>query len=322
MELRPGSTERPVPRAREHDSELLRLVLEPAEQVPEETVHRAHVLLERLGGSSAAARQARRIVHDLDPDTRWRLDTQVEVVDVGDHERLLAVGHKTFGLQPIWQVSRPVTVVQLPLERAAQPGEVGQLVSDLAVRAGLVEVGPDDGAPTVRVDRDLADCVFGPLDPDVGRRAATLAQLLVEEPPSESDVHAPTLSLPTMSPVPIASFALDVAAVLVFAAVGRHSHAESDAITGVLVTAWPFLTGLAVGWIGFLAAHRRAPRTVFESVAVWVPTVAVGMLLRHLTGRGTPLSFVIVATVVLGIFLLGWRAVAALVVRRQARRTA
>ena len=46
--------------------------------------------------------------------------------------------------------------------------------------------------------------------------------------------------------------------------------------------------------------------------AIWVATVAVGMVLRSLTGQGVAVSFVVVASVVLGVLLLGsrlvWRA--------------
>jgi membrane protein implicated in regulation of membrane protease activity len=48
---------------------------------------------------------------------------------------------------------------------------------------------------------------------------------------------------------------------------------------------------------------------VREGVPVWLCTVAVGMLIRGLTGAGTAFSFVIVAAVFLGAMLLGWRAV-------------
>jgi Protein of unknown function (DUF3054) len=111
-------------------------------------------------------------------------------------------------------------------------------------------------------------------------------------------------------PVPAIAFVVDALVVLVFAAVGRRSHAESAAVTGVLVTAWPFFTGLTLGWAGFAAAHRRPPLTPRDAVGLWVPTVAIGMLLRQLTGKGTALSFVVVATLFLGAGLLGWRAVA------------
>lgn len=43
---------------------------------------------------------------------------------------------------------------------------------------------------------------------------------------------------------------------------------------------------------------------------VWVCTVAGGMLLRAATGAGTAFSFIIVASLVTGALVLGWRAVA------------
>jgi len=109
--------------------------------------------------------------------------------------------------------------------------------------------------------------------------------------------------------------AADVVGVVVFAAVGRRSHAEGDTVVGVLSTAWPFLVGTAVGWS--LARAWARPVAVWPSgVAVWLSTVVVGMLLRRLAGDGTAASFVVVALVVLGAFLLGWRALRRLVVRR------
>jgi hypothetical protein len=43
------------------------------------------------------------------------------------------------------------------------------------------------------------------------------------------------------------------------------------------------------------------------------------MLLRVASNQGVQLSFVIVASVVLGVFLLGWRAIALLVKRSRSR---
>jgi hypothetical protein len=100
--------------------------------------------------------------------------------------------------------------------------------------------------------------------------------------------------------------------VLIFAAIGRHSHDEADGLAGILTTAWPFLIGTAAGWLAMSAVLRRTPHTIREAVPIWVTTVAVGMVLRHASGRGTPVSFVIVATLFLGLFLLGWRALIAL----------
>jgi hypothetical protein len=114
-----------------------------------------------------------------------------------------------------------------------------------------------------------------------------------------------------------AAFVVDAALVVLFAAVGRRSHAESGAVLGVLLTAWPFLAGTVLGWVVAVAWRRRAPLGVRDGVPVWVCAVAAGMLLRVATGAGTAFSFVVVATVVLGVFLLGWRALATLARRRR-----
>jgi hypothetical protein len=53
-------------------------------------------------------------------------------------------------------------------------------------------------------------------------------------------------------------------------------------------------------------------------VRVWVWTVVIGMVLRSATGGGTALGFVVVAVIVLGAFVVGWRA--ALTWRRWRRR--
>lgn len=101
----------------------------------------------------------------------------------------------------------------------------------------------------------------------------------------------------------------DLLVVLVFVVIGRRSHAEGSAVTGVVATAWPFAAGTAAGWVASRA--WRAPTSVLATgVPVWVATVAVGMVLRQVTGEGTPVSFVVVASVFLGTFLVGWRAVA------------
>ena len=105
--------------------------------------------------------------------------------------------------------------------------------------------------------------------------------------------------------------ALDAAFVLVFAAVGRASHEEGNVIAGVLATAWPFLVGVGVGWAAVRQLSHRWPLEVGSGISVVVATVAVGMLLRALTGQGTAWTFVAVATLVLAVLLLGWRLVAA-----------
>jgi Protein of unknown function (DUF3054) len=99
--------------------------------------------------------------------------------------------------------------------------------------------------------------------------------------------------------------ALDVLAVLLFAAAGRRTHAEGISVAGLLGTAWPFLAGTVTGW-GIARAWRR-PASLSTGLLVWVATVVVGMLLRRVVGDGTATAFVLVAATTLGALLLGWR---------------
>lgn len=106
----------------------------------------------------------------------------------------------------------------------------------------------------------------------------------------------------------------DTALVLLFAGVGRGSHARESSALGLLETAWPFLLGLAVTWVAArITQHPLAP--VRAGVPVWLGTVAIGLLLRAITGSGVALPFVLVATGTLALLLIGWRLIVALVRR-------
>ena len=114
---------------------------------------------------------------------------------------------------------------------------------------------------------------------------------------------------------------VDVVLVIVFCAIGRRSHDEANALTGLLTTAWPFLGGLALGWIANEALYRNKslPASVVPAgIVIWLCTLVGGMLLRVVSGQGTAFSFILVAATVLGVFLLGWRAIYAAVERRRA----
>ncbi|MFA1544850.1 DUF3054 domain-containing protein [Actinomadura chokoriensis] len=115
----------------------------------------------------------------------------------------------------------------------------------------------------------------------------------------------------------IAAGLLDVCCVLAFVAIGRASHEEAASLAGFAGTAWPFLAGLGVGW-ELLRAWRRPDVLVPVGVGLWVSTVAVGMVLRAVSGQGTAPAFVIVASVFVGATLLGWRLVARLAGARKA----
>lgn len=112
----------------------------------------------------------------------------------------------------------------------------------------------------------------------------------------------------------IGALVLDAVLVTVFAVIGRSSHAEGLDAAGVWGTAWPFLAGLAIGWV--VARAWRHPSAPWPTgVIVWAVTLIVGMLLRVAVGQGVQVAFVIVAAVTLAILLIGWRGVAALVTR-------
>jgi len=104
--------------------------------------------------------------------------------------------------------------------------------------------------------------------------------------------------------------ALDVGAIVLFAAIGRRNHNESgNAITGALEVAAPFLIALAVGWL--VARAWTNPSSLRTGLIIWPVTIAVGMVLRHwVFDRGTAASFIVVATIATGVLLLGWRGVA------------
>ena len=108
---------------------------------------------------------------------------------------------------------------------------------------------------------------------------------------------------------------LDAALICLFAIIGRRNHAETGALLSVVSTAWPFLSGMAAGWLVSLVAFGRVPLKVRDGIPVWICAVAIGMALRHLTHSGTAFSFVVVATSFLGAVMLGWRAVVALSTR-------
>lgn len=109
---------------------------------------------------------------------------------------------------------------------------------------------------------------------------------------------------------------LDTAVVVLFVAIGRRNHDEDPGVGGLIMTAAPFLIALAVAWVAVRAWNR--PTTPATGIAVWLGTVAVGLALRRLAfDDGIALPFVIVATVFLGIFLVGRRLIGVAVDRRR-----
>ncbi|MEM8618509.1 MAG: DUF3054 domain-containing protein [Actinomycetota bacterium] len=111
---------------------------------------------------------------------------------------------------------------------------------------------------------------------------------------------------------------LDTGFVVLFVAIGRRNHNQDPGVSGLIETAAPFVIALGAAWL--VARAWKRPTALPTGFIVWPVVVAAGMVLRRFAfDDGTAASFVIVATVFLGVFLVGWRAVAALVDR--SRRT-
>lgn len=111
---------------------------------------------------------------------------------------------------------------------------------------------------------------------------------------------------------------IDAVLVLVFVLVGRASHAEPLDPAGVLRTGWPFGVALLAGWQ--VARIWRGAAGIGRGAVVWLVCAGGGLLLRvAFTDQTARLPFVVVAFVTTGLFLVGWRALATLLLRGRAR---
>ncbi|PXA79117.1 DUF3054 domain-containing protein [Auritidibacter ignavus] len=80
-------------------------------------------------------------------------------------------------------------------------------------------------------------------------------------------------------------FTADALLVLLFAALGNREHDSGLAMGEIVSTAWPFLAGLALGWL--VTASWRRPAQIWPAgVVVLAITVAAGMILRQLFTAG------------------------------------
>ena len=114
---------------------------------------------------------------------------------------------------------------------------------------------------------------------------------------------------------------VDIIAISVFALLARIAH-QTDTmplnVAGWLSTWWPFLLGVLVSWGLFVALKLDGHRVFPAGILGWVVTVAVGLGIWSFRNGAVPhWSFVLVATVMSGLLMLGWRAVARFAVRRQ-----
>lgn len=111
----------------------------------------------------------------------------------------------------------------------------------------------------------------------------------------------------------------DIILVIAFAAVGFYTHAQVLTVDGVVQTSWPFLVGLGCAWI--LSVAWTAPLAPMRTgVAIWSTTILLGMIIRFAVGAGIAGPFIIVASALNFLTLVGWRVIARAVGGRSAKR--
>jgi len=112
------------------------------------------------------------------------------------------------------------------------------------------------------------------------------------------------------------AFGIDVIAVVLFVVIGRRNHHETgNVVVGAVRIVAPFLIALIVGWLAARAV--RDPMSMRNGTVIWACTVVLGLILRRLVfQRGIAVAFIIVTTITLAVFLIGWRAVARVVTRQ------
>ena len=106
----------------------------------------------------------------------------------------------------------------------------------------------------------------------------------------------------------------DVAALMLFAAIGRGNHGEGVFLADVCATAAPFAAGwfLASPVAGVYGASARGKKVGPAAAAAakgWALGIPAGLVFRGI-GKGAipPKPFVIVSLAATGVFLIGWRA--------------
>ncbi len=114
---------------------------------------------------------------------------------------------------------------------------------------------------------------------------------------------------------------LDLLFVLLFVSIGRSAHHHGFTLPGLLSTLWPFAVGLGAGWLT-VGVRGKTGLSLADGSLIVVVTVAVGMVLRVVSGQGTAVAFIIVALAFLGLFLVGWRFIFQAVRRRSQRGVA
>ncbi|KAK3241527.1 hypothetical protein CYMTET_48713 [Cymbomonas tetramitiformis] len=110
----------------------------------------------------------------------------------------------------------------------------------------------------------------------------------------------------------------DIAALLLFAAIGRANHDEGGLLSlALLGTAFPFISGWFLtapltDAFGDDARSKEVGTAAGAAAKAWIVAVPVSLLIRSVfKGELPPQPFVIVSMVATGVLLIGWRSAAA-----------
>nr|NLD40336.1 DUF3054 domain-containing protein [Actinomycetales bacterium] len=134
-----------------------------------------------------------------------------------------------------------------------------------------------------------------------------------------------TRDIPASSPSPlepslekddIPAITADLVLVFAFATIGRMQHAEPLTIADLAYTALPFWVGALIGHV-ILRFARKNPRSLPWGGFLVVSTWTLGHAGRLMLDQGSDPAFLAVSAAFLALFLLGWRLVLTLVVRRR-----
>ncbi len=116
---------------------------------------------------------------------------------------------------------------------------------------------------------------------------------------------------------------MDALAIALFALLARMAHQSEEmpfTFAGWLSTLWPFLLGVVLAWVVIAALKWDGVRIVPAGLSAWIITAVTGLAIWGLNNGSVPhWSFIIVASVMSGLLMLGWRAGAIPIQRRRAR---
>lgn len=116
---------------------------------------------------------------------------------------------------------------------------------------------------------------------------------------------------------------LDIVAVFVFAVLARLAHQTPEmpfTFPNVVGTFWPFALGTLIAW-AFIWSRATAAtafgRKISLGAIVWICTAVAGLAIWGIRHGAVPhWSFMIVATTMSAILILGWRGIASLVTKK------